>query len=354
MKKIILIFIIFLMTGCYDYSEINDLAIVSAIGIDYDKEFNLTFEILNDKSSENPQNPKGYTINGNGPTLAQAFNNITLKISKVPYYYHIKAIIVDEETAKNHMQEFVDYFVRAFDIRNEFYLTVCVECKSSDIINSSNEDTPVIADSLSMLIQTSNYNYNAAYSKPFEDVMEKMVNDKTDAITSAISLKNNKISIAGLAVFHDYKYTYLLESKDSTFLNLLLEEKSNALLTKYYNGKPFSINIDFSKIKYQINDKNINIRIVCEGSVKENVPNLNLKDEDVYKKLIKEFKKLLLENLNNTLNLLKKENLDILGLQDLYYKKTKKVVDVYRDINITFDIDMRINKKGLIFEVDNG
>ena len=87
------------------------------------------------------------------------------------------------------------------------------------------------------------------------DCIKKIVNDKTDAITSAISLKSNKISITGLAVFHDYKYTYLLESKDSTFLNLLLEEKSNALLTKYYSDKPFSINIDFSKIKYKVDNE---------------------------------------------------------------------------------------------------
>ena len=37
-KKIILVIFIFLLTGCYDYKELNDLAIISTIGIDKDKD----------------------------------------------------------------------------------------------------------------------------------------------------------------------------------------------------------------------------------------------------------------------------------------------------------------------------
>ena len=53
MKKIILIITILLLTGCYNYTEINDLAFVSSIGIDYDvdsEKFLVTYEILNDNN----------------------------------------------------------------------------------------------------------------------------------------------------------------------------------------------------------------------------------------------------------------------------------------------------------------
>ena len=33
MKKIILIIFIVLLTGCYDYRELNDIAIISGVGI---------------------------------------------------------------------------------------------------------------------------------------------------------------------------------------------------------------------------------------------------------------------------------------------------------------------------------
>ena len=34
MKKIIITFLIFLLSGCYNYKELNKIAIVSSIGID--------------------------------------------------------------------------------------------------------------------------------------------------------------------------------------------------------------------------------------------------------------------------------------------------------------------------------
>ena len=53
MKKIILIIALFLLTGCYDYKEINNLGIISAIGIDYqDDEYNVTLEVLNDQADK--------------------------------------------------------------------------------------------------------------------------------------------------------------------------------------------------------------------------------------------------------------------------------------------------------------
>ena len=53
MKKIILIITLFFLTGCYDYKEINDLAIISAIGVDYQNdEYIITLEVLNDQTDK--------------------------------------------------------------------------------------------------------------------------------------------------------------------------------------------------------------------------------------------------------------------------------------------------------------
>ena len=51
MKKILIIILTLLLcTGCFDYKEINDLAIINAIGVDYENdEYVITLEILNDQ-----------------------------------------------------------------------------------------------------------------------------------------------------------------------------------------------------------------------------------------------------------------------------------------------------------------
>lgn len=43
MKKIILLFMLLLLTGCKDYTEINDLGIISGMIIDYkDNKYEIT------------------------------------------------------------------------------------------------------------------------------------------------------------------------------------------------------------------------------------------------------------------------------------------------------------------------
>ena len=73
MKKIILIIFLFLLTGCYDYKEINNLGIVSAIGIDFkDDEYIITLEVLNDQINKQSEKVKSYTKTAHDSSLAKA------------------------------------------------------------------------------------------------------------------------------------------------------------------------------------------------------------------------------------------------------------------------------------------
>ena len=64
MKKyfILLFFILLVSTGCFDYTELNDMAIVSGISLDYEENgYHVGFEILNTVSKDDNQNqPKVY------------------------------------------------------------------------------------------------------------------------------------------------------------------------------------------------------------------------------------------------------------------------------------------------------
>ena len=106
MKKILLIIIIIFLTGCYNYTEINDLAFISSIGIDYNKtneKFIVTYEILNDNSTGEAKINKSYTISAEGKNITDAFNNTSLKVNNKPYFYHLKIIAIDETISKKHM-----------------------------------------------------------------------------------------------------------------------------------------------------------------------------------------------------------------------------------------------------------
>lgn len=354
MKKFILFFSIIILTGCYDYVEINNLSFISTIGIDYiDDKYVITYEILSDKKEgENASIKKASNITGSGKSISEAFDNITLKIVKIPYYQHIKAIIISEEIAKNHMKPIMDFLVRNPKIKKEFYLVVSTNKDAKDILSMQSDDIPVIGNKLEKMIDTGYYNYNSVYSKTFEDFLEKVLNPKIDSMTTAIEVKDDQINIKGISLFKDFNYILTLDDKSSSFLNILNGEKINTIITNYYDDKQISIKLFNGSVKYSFDNK-INVTINLEGEILENTSSLDLKKEDTYKKLQNDFSIIINEELNNIFLILKQNNLDTVGLNDKQYKKSKIDNPNILKKDISIYINLVIDRKGLIFKVKN-
>ena len=150
MKKIlILVFLILLLTGCYDYKELNNLAIVSGISIDYiNNKYELNLEILND--DELSQN-RVYYISDTGESLKEAFKNISLKINRIPLYSHIKIIILSDDVIKKKKKEFINYVIDNPNITTKFYI---VRSNNSSNILKFKEQKEISSESIYHLIET--------------------------------------------------------------------------------------------------------------------------------------------------------------------------------------------------------
>ena len=87
MKKIIILICITILTNGCSYVELNDLAIVSAIGIDYEENnFNLTAQVMDVKNSKE----EGTLIyEASGKTIAKAIRNFSIRYPKNVYLGHL-------------------------------------------------------------------------------------------------------------------------------------------------------------------------------------------------------------------------------------------------------------------------
>ena len=115
MKKILLLIIIIFMTGCYDYHEINETAIVCGIGLDYqDDYYILTYEILNIKSNSEDinNNEKKYIVEDKGKSIIDAVSNIERKISINTSYSHVLVLLVSKNILNDKLLDVSDYFIR--------------------------------------------------------------------------------------------------------------------------------------------------------------------------------------------------------------------------------------------------
>lgn len=355
MKKFILILMIFLMTGCYDYVEINDLSFISCIGIDYeDDKYKLTYEIINDtKQGQDGSSQEGYTISGSGKTLATAFDNISLKTTKEPYFYHLKAIVISEDVAKNHTKELIEFVTRNPSIRNEFYLSIAKDVKASEIVKNSNKNNPIVGNQITQIIESNTNYFNVTFNKPFEDILEKFLNGKIDPIANVLTLSGETLKTVGIGIFQDFQYIDVLTDEQSAYLNLLLGQNLNMVITKDYNDKTMAVNIYDGSAEYDFDKNKVKIKINIEGEIRENMPEFDLRDEESYIKLSNDFSSKVTKDIQDLINYLIKEDCDVIGLENLYYKKYRQPYpNILQNINIELNANVIINKKGLIFEVN--
>ena len=107
MKKIlILLIMIFSLTGCKDYIEINDLAILTGIVIDYtDDMYEVTAQlIVNDKKS----NTKVFTTKSS--SINEAIAELSKLSNKEVFISHLKVLIVTDNIIKNNIDFVIEHY----------------------------------------------------------------------------------------------------------------------------------------------------------------------------------------------------------------------------------------------------
>ena len=136
MKKIIIPLILILsLSGCKDYIEINDLAILTGIVIDYkDDMYEVTAQlIVNDKDS------KIEVFKTSSSSINEAIAELSKLSNKEVFISHLKVLIVTDRIIKKDI-DFKDYFLRSSKSKMNFYIYVIDNDISDKILNVYKEN----------------------------------------------------------------------------------------------------------------------------------------------------------------------------------------------------------------------
>lgn len=119
MKKIILLLIL-VLTGCYNYQDINDLAIIESISINKTgNQYELSMEVIN-TNKDNKENTIYKTV---GTSIDDTFNNIDKIIPKDITYDHLKIIMINSDMQED-FTKLVNYLFQEKHINDDIYLLI--------------------------------------------------------------------------------------------------------------------------------------------------------------------------------------------------------------------------------------
>jgi len=154
LKKIILIpvviSILFLFTGCYDVTGIEELAYVVALGLDINE--NNELELSVQIATSNSDSSNGSSNDSSGSTSQSKSSNITTvkcnsidtglalinnHISKRINLSHCQVILVSEELSKQGISSYIESLLNNSELRNDCSVIV-TKCSTKDYINSVN------------------------------------------------------------------------------------------------------------------------------------------------------------------------------------------------------------------------
>ncbi|MDI3522311.1 MAG: spore germination protein, partial [Bacillota bacterium] len=133
-----------LCAGCWDRREINELALVSSVGVDKEKDlWRLTAEIFRPPAGGGEGGGGGggpirqvWVARGQGYTVFQAIRDMAAKVPRRVYWAHCTVVIVGEETARAGITEVLDFWDRDPEARRSANILVC-RGRAEDLIVDS-------------------------------------------------------------------------------------------------------------------------------------------------------------------------------------------------------------------------
>lgn len=361
MKKLLLLLIIpFFLTGCYDYQELNNRAIVAGMGIDFNKdEFTVTLEILNSKKSESEKESTNKTsyVKGVGKTIEEAMQDAHFRVSKDAYYSHLKVMVISEEVAKDKVEDIIDYLLREPNIRNIFIPVMAQGCSAADILETISTENPVSSENIQILIENNKKSENVALDQDFENFIDSFVDNRKDAALTIIKKEDDALVLGGIAAFHGSKLVTVLNNEEAGAYKVLKNDSNNHFIKTYCNEaekKYITINLYQNKkteIKYD-NDK-LMVKSNLLASIVSDECKYDFRNPNVYPELENIFQKVIEKEYAGVLEKLQKNKADILYINSNYYKSKRKELTNWYDLDIEFETKLDINKNGLIFKVTN-
>ena len=355
MKKILIIILTLLLcTGCFDYKEINDLAIINAIGVDYENdEYVITLEILNDQIDKDSSKITSYTKVGHGKNLTSAIENAADKLSKQLIFNHIKLMILSKSIIEEKFENIIDLFLRNTYFRENFYVISATKNKPETLLNHTTNEAPIASTAITDTLESIRYSSNTNVLKKFDEIVEEVITYGIDTCFSNITLKDNEFIVDGMSIFNNYSYKSNLNNEYVKIYNLLTDNFDRPTYTINYDNLSFTTAINNGKINAEIKSGTINVTGNLMGRIIDNDPKYNIRDPKNLERIDNDFTNLLNKKISEFIKVLQDNNSDILGITRNYYKKTRtKDKDYWLKLDIKSNIKFNINKKGLIYDVE--
>lgn len=367
------------LTGCWDRIEIEQRGFVIGVAIDFPAEneegsnhsdkaktlYNVTYQFVNPqalKSGGSQDEGKGkqayFNVTAQGDSMQIISREVAARVSRTPFFEHLKLIIVSDDVARSpFFADVLDFFLRYSEMRRETKVMIARDGAQKVLnVNPPSEKLPVMY--ISSVSENDRKTARILPESRIGDVMEHLLKQESFVLPSISGFKT-EVDLAGSAVFDgsNNRLVGFLSGEETMGLNLLRGKTHEGVLRIPVGDQMAIYEIIHANRKIQADfqdPENIvfHVKIQSEGTITESFADLDFLEEDTIKMLeehtAKEIIRLTKQVIQKTQEQYKK---DVIGLgnhlKEEHYTFWKKVKDNW-DKNENLFASSKINVEAKI------
>lgn len=378
---LLLLLIVFAMTstGCWDRREINDLAIVLAVGVDRnpnDKTV-LSAQIFFPRvAGGGPQGSTGgsgsnsagqtFMVSADGLTVADAMTRLQSKLPRSLFWGQGEIIVIGEEAAAKGIQSYIDFFLRYVQFREHAY-TYVSKNKAADFIKLQ---PPLERSSAEVLREMGNLKLGAQIT--LKELAQKIDGASQSALLTRIRIvpfsaatdpTHNNIQVAGIDIFNKDKFVGSLEEKSSIGILAVCNELETKIFSFPIPGFPgyISVNLLHSNTRMipHIDNKGIwsmDLFVDIDGELVLNTTDHSNFDPKFVEQVKQAWSKVINQSIQASLQRVQKEmKTDAFGFAEVFYRHYPRAFNqvkerwndqVFPEVEVRTHIKAQINRIG--------
>ena len=374
----ILMMLITLLAACWDKTEMNELALVSMVGMDIDPESGkktVYYQIINPLSGTSDRGTPGgeqapvFTYEFSGSSFGEIKTTIYKTLPRKLFVAHSKILLVSQRSAKQDVREIVNFIEMQPNGRSSVPMLI-VDGSISRVMKTFTPLERVPSDSIDSRLRLLVHNSLLA-GKHIEvnDVIERMEKSDTTVLpiisemtetsslnsgerSADIDANQNNLIITGGAVFRDYRMVGKLNDAQLVWYHLLDSDRGRHVRRFQVDGKPITVELRLVRMKRNVSRKSgppaVRIQMDLELSTAlatEFVPPSRTEVE----KLEKRLNQIIEDELLGFYQMSRERDWDLLNIGNLLRKQTPNLPDIdqaAKNAKVTIEVATRLLRTG--------
>ncbi|MFC0470851.1 Ger(x)C family spore germination protein [Halalkalibacter kiskunsagensis] len=380
---------LFLLSGCWNIVELENLAIVSAIGIDAvpeSEEYQVTLQVLNPATiAKGPMGAGGERLpttnfQSVGNSVVEAIRSAAKKVPREIFLGHVQHVIISEEVAQEDLQKVINFIRRDPDIRLTTRIFIAKGHSAQTVVNTVQSLVLIPANAVMGKLTTNQSLWSSNIEVNILDVYSALDSKGREPLINGILIEGEvdkgigkpnyqysqmlaTIVIEEMALFRDGKLQRWITKDITRGISQILNEIENAIVAVDYSQKKEHIPIELIQSKTTIQTKfdgskpTIDLHVNQIGNIADASEDIDLSKKEVINELEGLWSEKTKEELLAVIDIAQKAGSDVFGFGDKldiqHPEEWKKVQDnwseVFPECDINVHVETVIRRSGMMF-----